>query len=72
METEPKDIEGCHRLPVFRYRKDPNKRVLTKFINRKHSEALLWNKTSTGSKDFSHLNLHGKAFVSVSLFPCYR
>ena len=29
METEPKDIEGCHRLPVSRYIRDSNKRVIT-------------------------------------------
>ena len=29
MEIEPKDIEGCHRLPVSRYIRDSNKRVIT-------------------------------------------
>ena len=29
MEIEPKDIEGCHRLPVSRYMRNSNKRVLT-------------------------------------------
>ena len=28
-ETEPKDIEGCHRLPVSRYIRDSNKRLIT-------------------------------------------
>ena len=60
VEIEPKDIEGCHRLPVFRYSRDSNKRVIVKFVNRKHPE------------DFSHLNVHGKVFVSVSLCPYYR
>ena len=69
---EPKDIEGCHRLPVSRYSIDSNKRVIVKFVNRKHRESLLRNKKSIGSKDSSHLNVHGKLFVSVSLYPYYR
>ena len=72
VEIEPKDIEGCHRLPVSRYSSDSNKRVIVKFINRKHPEAMLRNKRSISNKDFSHLNVHGKVFVSVSLCPYYR
>ena len=68
LDIEPKDIEGCHRLPVSRYSRDSNKRVIVKFVNRKHLEALLRNKKSI-SKDFSHLNVHDKVFVSVSLCP---
>ena len=69
---EPKDIEGCHRLPDSRYSRDYNKRVIVKFVNRKHPEAMLRNKKSISNKDFSHLNVHGKVFVSVSLCPYYR
>ena len=72
LEIEPKDIEGCHHLPVSRYSRDSNKRVIVKFVNRKHPEAFLRNKKSISSKDFSHLNGHGKVFFSVSLFPYYR
>ena len=72
LEIEPKDIEGCHRLPVSRYSRDSNKRVIIKFVNRKHPEVLLRNKKTISSKDFSHLNVHGKVFVSVSLCPYYR
>ena len=71
LEIEPKDIEGCHRLPVSRYSRDSNKRVIIKFVNRKHPETLLRNKKTISSKDFSHLNVHGKVFVSVSLCPYY-
>ena len=60
VEIEPKDIEGCHRLPVSRYSRDSNKRVIVKFVNRKHPEAMLRNKKSISNKDFSHLNVHGK------------
>ena len=55
VEIEPKDIEGCHRLPVFRYSRDSNKRVTVKFVNRKHPETMLRNKRSFSNKDFSHL-----------------
>ena len=41
LEIEPKDIEGCHHLPVSRYIRDSNKRVIVKFVNRKYPEALL-------------------------------
>ena len=30
------------------------------------------NKKSVSNKDFSHLNVHGKIFVSVSLCPQYQ
>ena len=58
-------------LPVSRYSRDSNKGVIVKFVNRKHPEAMLRNKKSISSKDFSHLNVHGKVFVSVSLCPYY-
>ena len=72
VEVEPKDIEGCHRLPVSRFSKDSNKSVILKFVDTKHPEAMLRNKKSISNKDFSHLNVHGKVFVSVSLCPHYR
>ena len=34
------------------------------FANRKHPEAMLRNKNSISNKDFYHLNVHGKVFVS--------
>ena len=71
LEIEPKDIEGCHRLPVSRYIRDSNKRLTVKFVTRKH-ETILQNKKSISSKDFSHLDANGKVFVSVALCPYYR
>ena len=41
LEIEPKDIEGCHCLPISRYSRNSNKSVIVKFVNRKHPEALL-------------------------------
>ena len=72
LEIEPKDIEGYHRFSVSRYSRDSNKRVIVKFVNRKYPEVLLRNKKSINSKDFSHLNVHGKVFVSVSLCLYHR
>ena len=38
------DIEGCHRLSLGRNTTNTNKRVIVKFVNRKHSEAMLQHK----------------------------
>ena len=40
----PADIEGCHRLPLGRNSTTDNKRVIVKFVNRKHSELMLRSK----------------------------
>ena len=69
VEIDPKDVEGCHRLPLSRSRRGQDKRVIVKFINRKHSEALLRDKKRISSKSFDHLNVPNKVFVSVSLCP---
>ena len=49
-----------------------NKRVIVKFVNRNHSEILLYKKKSISSKDFSNINIPSKIFVFVSLCPYYR
>ena len=64
IEVNPLDIEGCHRLPLGRNATNTTKRVIVKFVNRKHSEAMLQRK-----KD---INQKSKVFVSHSLCPCYR
>ena len=51
--------------------RDSNKRVIVKFVNRKHPETMLRNKRSISNKDFFHLNVHGMVFVSVSLCFCF-
>ena len=55
VEIDPKDIEGCHRLPLSRNSRGQDKRVIVKFVNRKHSKALLRDKKRISSKSFSHL-----------------
>ena len=47
LEIKRRDIEGCDRLPASRFSGDSNKRVIVKFLNRKHPEALLRNKKSS-------------------------
>ena len=64
IEVNPLDIEGCHRLPLGRNATNTTKRVIVKFVNRKHSEATLQHK-----KD---INQKSKVFVSHSLCPYYR
>ena len=58
------DIEGCHQLPLSRNNPGGTKRVIVKFVNRKHSEDMLRLKKikSSGSK----------VFISNSLSPYYR
>ena len=34
VEIDPKDIEGCHRLPLSRNSRGQDKRVIVKFVNR--------------------------------------
>ena len=67
VETDPKDIEGCHRLPFSRNSRAQDKRVIVKFVNRKHPEALFRDKKRINSKSFSNLIVSNKAFISVSL-----
>ena len=56
-------IEGCHRLPIGRNTTNTTKRVIVKFVNRKHSEAMLQRKKDINSKN--------KVFVTHSLYPPY-
>ena len=58
------DIESCHRLPLGRNATNTTKRMVAKFLNRKHSAAILQRK-----KD---INKKSKMFISHSLCPYYR
>ena len=40
-ELNPYDIEACHRLLSGRVNTSNSKRVIIKFVDRKHSEAML-------------------------------
>ena len=59
------DIEGCHQLPLSRNNPGGTKRVIVRFVNRKHSEDMLWLKKIISS--------HSKVFISNSLclYYCY-
>ena len=74
VEVDHNHIVGCHRLPVSRYSRGDNKTVIVKFINRKHSETLLYKRKSAEeiSRDFPNINIPSKIFVFVSLYPYYR
>ena len=64
-------ISRAVRLPLSRYSRGQDKKVIVKFVNRKYSEALLKDKKRICSKRFNHLNVPNKVFVSVSLCPYY-
>ena len=57
------DIDVCHRLPLERNATNTNKRVIVKFVNRKHFEAMLQCKKDINNKS--------KVFVSHSLCSYY-
>ena len=66
---DARDIEGCHRFPLSRNSRGYSRRVIVKFVNRKYAEALLKDKKQISSKNFGHLHVTNKVFVSVSLWP---
>ena len=63
INISPMDIEGFHRLPIGRNTTNTTKRVIVKFVNRKHSEAMLQQKRDINSKN--------KVLVTHSLCPYY-
>ena len=44
INVSPMDIEGCNRFLLGRNSTNTTKRVIVKFVNRKHSEAMLQRK----------------------------
>ena len=58
------DIEGCHRWPLSRNNAGGTKRVIVKFVNRKHSEDVL--------RLMKIISSRSKVFITNSLCPCYR
>ena len=53
---DPADIEGCHHLPLGCNSTTDNKRVIVKFVNRKHSELMVCSKKSISSKSKIYIN----------------
>ena len=72
IDVSETDIEACHRLPVRRNATNASKRVIVKFVNRKHAESILTKKLTLSSTDFSRLNINNKVYVNPSLCPYYR
>ena len=64
INISPMDIGGWHRLPLGRNSTNTTKRVIVKFVNRKHSQAMLQRKKDINSKN--------KVFVTHSLCSYYR
>ena len=66
INVDARDIEGCHQLPLSRNSRGHDKRVIVKFFNRKYAEAMLKDKKRISGKNYRHLNVTYKVFVSVS------
>ena len=64
IHLNPYDIVACHRLPPGCVNKSNCKHVIVKFINRKHSEAMLHLKKS--------INSCSNVCIMNSLCPYYR
>ena len=64
IEIRHMDTEGFYRLPLSRNNAAGTKRVIVKFVNRKHSEDVLRLKKIISSRS--------KVFISNSLYPYYR
>ena len=64
IDLNPCDIEACHRLTSGRVNTSNSKGVVVKFVNRKHSEAMLHLKKS--------INSHSNVYITNSLCPYYR
>ena len=67
IDAEARDIKRCRRLPLSRNSSGHDKRVIVKFVNRKYAETLLKDKKRINGKNFGHLYVTNKVFVSVSL-----
>ena len=64
IDVSETDIEACHRLPIRRNATNASKRVIVKFVNRKHAESILTKKFTLSSTDFSRLNINNKVYVN--------
>ena len=51
IDLNPYDIEACHRLPSGRVNTSNSKRVIVKFVNRKHSDVSFKKKSINSSRN---------------------
>ena len=63
IDLNPYDIEACHRLPSGHVNTS-NSKCVVKFVNKKHSEAMLCLKKS--------INSRSNVYITNSLCPYYR
>ena len=67
IDVSETDIEACHRLTIKCNATNVTKRVIVKFVNRKHAEFTLSKKFTLSYTDFCRLNINNKLYVSTSL-----
>ena len=72
IDVSETDIEACHRLPIRRNATNASKRVIVKFVKRKHAESFLSKTFTLSSTDFFRLNINNKVYVNPCLCPYYR
>ena len=72
VKVRRRDIKACHRLPPTR--KNPNKRVIIRFVNRKNTEKCLENKKKLENIEMSDLNYPNETrlFISENFNAHYR
>ena len=61
INLNPYDIEVCHRIPSRCVNTSNSKRMIVKFVNRKHSEAMLRLRRS--------INSRSSIYIMISLCP---
>ena len=70
IDVKARDIEGGHQFPLSKNSRGHDKRIIVKFFNQKYVEALLKDKKRISGKNFGHLRVSNKVFVSASIFLC--
>ena len=70
VDADTRDIEDCHQLPLSSNSRGHDERIFVKFVNRKIKK--IKDKKRISGKNFGHLNVTNKVFVSVSLYQYYR
>ena len=71
IDVSEMDTEACNRPPAIRNAANVCKRVIVKFVNRKHAKSIMSKNFTLSSTDFSRLNMNKKLYVNTSLSPYY-
>ena len=72
VKIKRRDIEACHRLPPTN--RNPNKKVIVRFVNRKNSERSLLSKKKLANINMTELNYPDstKLYISENLNAHFR